>query len=96
MSKVGHPIWVITQRGHKHREFTERQLARWGVPFAMVYTFPGGDPVAFKAGIAQWCDIILEDQQELIDGMKARLGDKRPMLYNTTRDADILMAMAGD
>ena len=95
MSKAGHPIWIITHRGCKHYDFTERQLARWEVSFAHLFTFPGGDPVEFKANIARLCDLMLEDQQELIDGIQARLGDRCPVLYNTTKDTDILMAMIG-
>ena len=95
MSRVGHPIWVITHRGCQHHDFTERQLTRWEVPFAHLYTFPGGDPVAYKANIARFCAIMLEDQQGLIDGMQAQLGAEAPAFYNTTKDADILQAMIG-
>ena len=93
MSRAGHPIWVITHRGCKHYEFTEKQLRGWGVPFSHLFTFPGGDPVAFKANIARFCTIVLEDQQELIDGMQATLGGQAPVFYNTTRDADRMQAM---
>ena len=95
MSEMGHPIWIITQRGYKHSEFSERQLCRWGVPFSHIFCFPGGDPVDWKAAIARPCRLYLDDQQELLDGIRARLGDDCPALYNTTRDAAILRAMIG-
>ena len=95
MASAGHIIWIITQRGYKHLDFTEKQLARWGVPFAHIFCFPGGDPVDWKATVAQHCRLYLDDQQELLDGIRALLGDDCPTLFNTTRDADTLMAMIG-
>ena len=93
MSKAGNPIWVITQRGCKHREFTQRQLTRWNVPYSYVFCFPGDvDPVEWKAKYARLCNIMLEDQQGLIDGMQAQLGNQAPVFYNTTRDADLMQA----
>ncbi len=48
----GYAIIIVTGRLENQREATERLLADAGVPYVELIMSPGGDPVAFKTGVA--------------------------------------------
>jgi HK97 family phage prohead protease len=48
----GYAIIIVTGRLENQRQATERLLADAGVPYVELIMSPGGDPVAFKTGVA--------------------------------------------
>ncbi len=94
LHEVGHEVRVITAREERYRLLTQEWLRKNEVHYHHLIMRPRGlDTISFKVAAVAACDVYWEDQQEIIDELKARGCPAR--LYNTTKHADAICAMAG-
>lgn len=91
---AGHEVRIITAREERYRLLTQEWLRKHEIHYHHLIMRPRGlETMSFKVAAVAACDVYWEDQQEIIDELKAR--DCPCLLYNTTKDADTLMAMIG-